>query len=677
MLTLLTLRIFLMAVAAAGGPPPAPAVWIGTAWYPEQWPEARWDQDLRLMKAAGINVVRVGEFAWSRMEPREGKLDLDWLDRAIAAAARHGIATIIGTPTAAPPVWLTSKYPDTLRTKEDLRRAEHGNRQQFRFTSARYRQLARRIAEGLARRFGNHPNVVAWQIDNEIGAISVDEDTHGQFAAWLARRYRTVDALNAAWSTTYWSQTYQTFRQVPIPESPGEHHPSLKLAFKRFVTDVWVDYVANQTGAIRKASRAPITTNFMGWYDAFDHYPVSAGIDVASWDSYWPQAPMTAAAGLYHDVVRGFKRAPFWVMETQPGTVNGAPINSGLRKGEVRTMAWQAIGHGANMVNYWQWRGAPAGQEQYHGTLVGPDGNPRPVYEEIAQIGREVALADEALRDTVVSADVALVHSFESRWAVRWQKHHRDFDPVAHLRSYADELRRLVVALDVVPTDAPFDGYRVAVAPALNVIDDRTAQQLRAWVEAGGHLVLGARSGMKDAENALHAPLPPGPLAEALGAHVDEYYALAQPTPVAGKFGAGTANVWAERLVVDDPSTVEVLMRWGAANGWLDGKPAVVTRPLGRGRITYVGAWLDAQTTASVLRWALDGAKVARPFGTLPASLEVNRRIRPGAITYVLINHGDAAVTLKLPQRMNDVLRGRPGVSTVDLGARDVAVMSQ
>ena len=281
---LLVATVFFLTTALQGQTAPLPPpIMMGTAWYPEQWPEARWDEDLALMQQAGIHMVRVGEFAWTRMEPSEGQYDLDWLDRAITAAAKHGIYTVVGTPTAAPPAWLTQRYPDTLRMDEEGRRAEHGNRQQFNFANAKYRDLARKIAEQLAKRFGHNPWVLGWQIDNEYSDISFDPDTKAQFQQWLKARYGTLDNLNTRWTTSYWSETIFDWSQIPIQTQYG--NPGLLLAWKRFVSDTWRSYQKNQLDAIRANSDARqfITTNTMGWYDGYDHYVVEKDLDLAAW----------------------------------------------------------------------------------------------------------------------------------------------------------------------------------------------------------------------------------------------------------------------------------------------------------------------------------------------------------------------------------------------------------
>ena len=337
--------LLLVLPAHSQSPAVPPSILLGTAWYPEQWPESRWDQDLMLMQQAGVHMVRVGEFAWSRMEPEEGHYDLDWLDHAVTAAAKHGIYTVLGTPTAAPPAWLTQKYPETLRIDEEGHRAEHGNRQQFNFANTKYREMARRIAEQMAKRFGHNPFVLGWQIDNEYADVSFDSNTKAQFQQWLKTRYGTLGNLNSRWTTAYWSETIFNWDQIPIQTRPG--NPGLLLSWKRFVSDTWRSYQKNQLDVIRANSdpKQFITTNTMGWFDGFDHYVVEQDLDLAAWDDYVGQGHLDAAKnGAAHDLTRGFKRKNFWVMETQPGWVNWAPINNSLEKGEMRAMACMPSG---------------------------------------------------------------------------------------------------------------------------------------------------------------------------------------------------------------------------------------------------------------------------------------------------------------------------------------------
>jgi beta-galactosidase len=677
----LLLRSFLLALAlfassAAQTPPPPPPILLGTAWYPEQWPESRWEADLALMQQAGVRMVRVGEFAWSRLEPSEGNYDLDWLERAISAAAKHGIYTVVGTPGAAPPAWLTQKYPEVLRIDENGKRAEHGNRAHFNFANAKYRDLTRKMAGAMAKRLGHNPYVIGWQIDNEYGEESYDPDTKTQFQQWLKTRYSTLDNLNARWTTTYWSQTYFDWNQIPIETKYG--NPGLLLSWKRFVSDTWRGYQKNQLEVIRPNSdtRQFITTNMMGWFDGFDHYTVAQDIDLASWDDYVGKGHLDPARnGAAHDLTRGFKRRNFWVMETQPGFVNWSPNNNSLDKGEVRAMAWHAVGHGADAVSYWQWRSALNGQEEYHGTLVGPDGAPVPLYSEAQELGAEFAKAGPALAGTSPKSEVAILHSYDSRWAIDWQRHNKEYDPVTEIASYYKPLRAISQSVDIIPPTAPLAGYKLVVAPGLNVLSDEATKNLMGYVRQGGHLVLGQRTAMKDDDNALQPERQPGPLAELLGGRVEQYYSLVDPVPLEGKFGTGSGALWAELLGVK-AGDVEVLEKYGKSNGWLDGQPAAITRKVGNGRITYIGAWLDDPGMTSAAKWMTTISGVKPALGPVPDGVEVYPRYGDHGTVYILVNLSKAAQKVSLPSPMQDILAGE-AKQVLTLPVYGVAVLSR
>ncbi len=662
-------------------PGPKMPLYLGAAWYPEQWPESRWNADLTLMEEAHIHFVRITEFAWSTMEPSEGHYDLDWVERAVRMAEKHHIAVVLGTPSAAPPAWLTSKYPETLRTKEDGRKDEHGNRQQFDWSNAKYRELAGKLAEQMAIRFGHDPNVIGWQIDNEYANPSFGPETRLQFQTWLKARYSTLDNLNARWTTSYWSQTYSDWSQIPIETSYG--NPGLLLSWRRFVSDTWRSYQKVQLDKIREHSdpRQFITTNMMGFFDAYDHYTVSQDLDISAWDDYVGTGQLDPVrSGAAHDLTRGFLRKNFWVMETQPGFVNWSKDNNALNKGEVRAMAWHDIGHGADAVSYWQWRSALNGQEEYHGTLVGADGTPVPLYDEVAQLGREFEKAGPALSGTEPHSEVALLHSYDSRWAVNWQRHNTAFDPIEALLSYYGPLRAMVHSVDIVSPSVPLTQYKLVVAPALNLLSDAQVKNLMDYVRGGGHLVLGQRSVMKNDDNGLQSERQPGPLGAMLGGRVEQFYALDQEVPVVGDWGSGSGKIWAEQLSVKDPQA-HVLMRYGKSNGWLDGQPAAITRAVGKGSITYIGAWLDSATMNAAVKWMVDSSGIHPLSIELPAGVDLYVRSREGTsrgpkTIWILVNFGKEVATISLPTEMADVL-GDGSVSAVKLDPYGVAVLSK
>jgi beta-galactosidase len=664
------------ALAQATQYPNVPPVLLGAAWYPEQWPESQWDTDLDRMAACHIHLVRVAEFAWSAMEPEEGKYDFAWLDHAIEKAAQHHIVVVLGTPTAAPPAWLTTKYPETLRVDEDGKRAEHGNRQQFSFTDPKYRELARGIAEQMATRYGHNPNVVGWQLDNEYADPDFGPSAQTQFHAWLQKKYGSIAELNGLWTTTYWSQTYDTFDEIPVRAS--KENPALELDWKHFVSDTWKSYSQNQIDGIRPYAdpRQFVTTNTMGWFEGFDHYVVYSNLDIASWDDYIREPVYDPALnGATHDLDRGFKHKNFWVMETEPAFVNWRKTNNPLDKGQIRETAWQAVGHGADAVEYWQWRSALNGQEQYHGTLVGPDGLPVPAYAEIQQVGAEFEKAGAALSGTTPHSQAAILENYDSRWAIDFQRHAAAFDPVEQLISFYRPLRQMTQAVDVIAPDAPLDEYKLVEAPALNLLSQAVARHLIDYVNHGGNLVLGPRSGMKDSYNALYTDRQPGPLAGLLGAHVEEYYALENPVPVSGEIGSGTSQVWAEFLTPSDAQT-HVVMRYGPSNGWLDGQPAVVTRKVGKGSITYVGGWLDDGLMNKLTVSWIQMSRIQPILPNVPKGVEICRRTGNGKSVLIIINHTTSSQSIGLPSAMKDLLSNRPTpASQITLPPHGVAVL--
>jgi beta-galactosidase len=655
------------------------AILMGTDWYPEQWPEERWETDLQMMEGAHIQVARIAEFAWSRMEPSEGHYDFDWLDRAIRAAEKHHVAIVLGTPTATPPAWLTQKYPETLRVDANGQVAVHGIRAHGSVTSIKYREFCKRIDSEMAKRYGHDANVVGWQIDNEYGYANMSFNKEGreQFQDWLATKYKTLDSLNAHWTTSYWSQTYDNWREIPIPKEGDDHNPALRLEWKRFTTYAWTSYQQNQIDVIRAVSdpRQFITGNLMGYgFEGFDHYIITKPLTFVAWDDYIGKGHLDPDTnGISHDMERGLKQENFWVIETQPGFVNWSELNNALDKGEVRAMAWHDIGHGADEVGYWQWRSALNGQEEIHGTLVGPDGKPEPLLAEVTQTAKEFAQAERAFRGTRVVSEVALLNDYDSRWAIDWQKHTSAYNQFAILKSYYHAIRKHAQSIDIVSPYAALDSYKLVVAPDLFLIPKELAEHLAAYVKNGGHLVIGPRSGQKDEYNGLLPIRQPGYLADILGAQVEQYYALENNIPASGKLGTGEATVWAEQLTTSAPDA-EVLLRYGKSNGWLDDQPAIVTRHYGRGQITYVGTALSESLMASFAGWLAQASGIHPVFGPIPDGIEVTRRVGKTSDVFVLINSKKEKQSVSLPRAMESVLEQKE-VSTIELPQYGVAVL--
>jgi beta-galactosidase len=651
---------------------------LGAAYYPEHWSEEHWTEDIRLMREAGLTVARLAEFAWSTLEPTEGKFHFEWLDRAISMLAEAGIASVIGTPTAAPPAWLVQQHPDLVAMDENGRRVQFGNRCHYCVNSPELHTAVRRIVAAMAEHFGGNPCVIGWQLDNEYNRVCTCDRCRELFQRYLTDKFDSLDALNHHWSTAYWSQTYSAWEQIPIPIGP--HNPGLMLEFKRFITESYRRFQRLQLDALRAHLQPDVwvTHNFMGWFDGFDHYELAEDLDLASWDWYIRTGHHDyLASGAMHDLARGFKRRNFWVMETQPGSVNWSSINNTLDKGEARAMAWHAVAHGADAVLYWQWRSALGGQEQYHGTLVDQSGQPRPFYEEVQRLGRDWTAASSLFAGSTVVSSVALLNSYDSRWSIHWQRHHRDFDYVAHLNHYYRPLAARNIATDVVSADAPLDGYRLIVAPALVIVSESQAGRLRDFVKRGGHLILTVRCGMKDEYNALLPSRQPGPLADLAGVEVEEYYALLDPVPVMGNWFTGTAQLWAERLKVRDTDNTHVMAGFGASNGWLDDQLAITVHSYGRGLVYYVGAYLDEDAQQALVDHIVRMVGI-RPVMETPAGVEARVRVAPdGKRIYILVNHERQDQVVSLPWPAHEYLGGQPVASELKLAPYGVAILTR
>jgi beta-galactosidase len=647
------------------------------------------------MQRADFDIVRVGEFAWSTMEPSEGHYDFAWLDRAIALATRHHIAVVLGTPTDAPPAWLTAKYPQTLRVDENGVRAQHGNRRQFNYANPLYRRFCADIVSQMARRYGHNPDVIGWQIGNEFTDESFDPATSILFQQFLRDKYKTLANLNTHWTTAYWSQTYSAWSQIPFPTHGG--NPGLLLEHKHFVTATWRSFQRNQTDVLRPliSSSQFITTNIGGlaWSDNWDHYAMTADLDLASWDDYVGQGHLDAPKNaMLNDFARGWRRQNFWIMETQPGSVNWAPINNALFPGETRALAWQDVGHGADAILYWQWRSALNGQEQYHGAIVGPDGNPNPIYSEIQQLGADFLKTRAALAGTSPQASIAILHTYDSRWAIDFQPHTIRYDQQQIMLRFYMPLEQIAEstgeAVDIVdPTRGPISQYKLIVAPSLNVISQSLASTLLDYVRQGGHLILGPRSGMKDEFNSLNPQRQPGPLVSALGAKVDQYYVLDHTLGLAAPSdsflsplpNSASADIWAEQLQSLAQAT-RTDMLYTDPHNWLDHQPAMVTRSIGLGTLSYLGTLPDAATLDNILNRLAKNAGITISNSSLPDGFELCERQRADGSHRVLIvvNHNNAPGHITLPSRYRNLLGPQTSSApqaTLDLPAQGVAVL--
>ncbi|MDB5833206.1 MAG: beta-galactosidase, partial [Caballeronia sp.] len=423
---------------------------LGVCYYPEHWPESMWKDDAARMKALGIDRVRIAEFAWSRIEPTPGEYNWGWLDRAIDVLADAGLKVVMCTPTATPPKWLIDLHPDILPVGADGRPRAFGSRRHYDFSSPSYFEASQKICTAVAERYGKHPAVAFWQTDNEFGChntvVSYSPAALQRFRGWLKHRYGTIDALNTAWGTVFWSMEFRSFDEIDLPVATvTEAHPTHRLDYRRFASDEVVRYNRMQTGIIRAHSpQRPVAHNFMQLFTEFDHYKVAADLDIATWDSYplgaleeqwfdpsikskWLRTGHPDFASFNHDVYRGMSKLPFWVMEQQPGPVNWAHWNPAPLPGMVRLWSWEAFAHGAGCVSYFRWRQAPFAQEQMHAGLNTPDNQLDLGGAEASVVAKEIEQVLEADGESKVSTKVALVWDYEAKWLFEIHPQGADF----------------------------------------------------------------------------------------------------------------------------------------------------------------------------------------------------------------------------------------------------------
>jgi beta-galactosidase len=612
---------------------------LGVCYYPEHWPEAWWPEDARRMRELGIGWVRIGEFAWSRLEPTPGHYDWGWLDRALAVLGQAGLRVVLGTPTATPPKWLIDRHPEILPVDEHGRTRGFGSRRHTTFAARAWWEQSRRIVTALAQRYGTHPAVGGWQLDNEFGCHDTvlsygAEDLHA-FRAWLRRRYQTPEQVNEAWGNVFWSMELAAFDEVSLPAGAvTETNPAARLDYWRFASEQVAQYARMQAEIIRR--HAPgrfITHNFMGRFTEFDHWQVGAELDFATWDSYplgfTEQFPCTATeralfaetghpdmAAFHHDLYRGVGRGRWWVMEQQPGPVNWAPWNPVPKPGMVRLWTWEAFAHGAELVSYFRWRQAPFAQEQMHAGLTLPDRTLSPGGAEAAQVAAE--LADFGALPASAAAPVALVFSYEAAWITRIQPQGQDFRYAELCLRWYEAARRLGVDIDIVPPGASLTGYRAVLIPCLPVI---SPDALAAFAQTDAVLLFGPRSGSKTERFQIPGTLPPGPLQALLPLRVRQVASL-RPGLLHRVEGtvAGAAERWREWL----ESEADVLARFA------DGGPAFVRA----GRVHYLGAWPDADLLGAVMRHTL--AASGLELLDLPPGVRIRRR---GGLTFAF-NYG-------------------------------------
>ena len=608
---------------------------LGVCYYPEQWPEDRWATDAQMMVDSGLTLVRIAEFAWARMEPVRGRFEWGWLDRAVTVLADAGLQVILGTPTATPPAWMTQEFPAMMHVDANGRARKHGSRRHVCVNNPVYRAECDRIVRAMGERYGADPRIVGWQIDNEFGGGKTGRCycaacTAG-FRRWLQARYDTPAALNEAWGTVFWSQTYSDWNQVELPdEAIDKPNPSQVLDFYRFSSDSYVDFARLQVDSLRPLTPGFITTNFMGLYRDLDQFDLAQPFDFITWDNYptgnpgrWrpllypPGQDMTrddpvyaydvgdaAIVSMAHALTRGLKDAPFWIMEQQCGLINWGDINPGVRPGTTRLWTWHALAEGAEACVYFRWRPTLFAQEQYHSGLLRHDGDPAQGLGDVIAMQAERDLM-AAVAAQPFEADVALMVDFSDLWAMELQPQRRGFGYLRHLFVYYRALLERGIPVNLIPYSADLSGYKLVLAPTVHLPDEALVERLTAYVTGGGHLLLGVRSGFKTPTNLVTDRPLPGLLRELVGARITTWQSLPDDvgpvvTTSLPDLG-GRATFWYETMVAESATPL---------GHYETGEVALTANALGAGRIVTLGWYPDPEQVAALLPTLLAEAGV-------------------------------------------------------------------
>ena len=639
-------------------------IWYGGDYNPDQWPEEVWDDDVRLMKKAGVNLVSVGIFSWAKIETSEGVYDFDWLDRIISKLGEAGIAVDLASATASPPMWLTQAHPEVLWKDYRGDVCQPGARQHWRPTSPVFREYALKLCRAMAEHYKGNPYVVAWHVSNEYGChnrFDYSEDAERAFQKWCEERYGTIDAVNDAWGTAFWAQRMNDFTEIVPPRFIGDGNfmnPGKLLDFKRFSSDALkAFYVAERDALAEITPDLPLTTNFMvsATGSVLDYDDWGREVDFVSNDHYFiPGEAHLDELAFSASLVDGIARKdPWFLMEHSTSAVNWRPVNYRKEPGQLVRDSLAHVAMGADAVCYFQWRQSKAGAEKFHSAMVPHTGEDSTVFRDVCELGADLnTLADNGLLGTkLAKSKVAVVFDYESEWATEHtatptQKVHHVDEPLQWFRALADH----GVTADVVPVSSNWDEYEVVVLPSVYILSEETTRRVRDYVANGGRLIVTYYTGLSDEKDHVWLGGYPGSIRDVVGVRVEEFMPMGDDFPgVPGRLGLSNGAV-AHDIAdvigsVDRSATVLETFRDDPWTG-MDGAPAIVANTFGEGRSVYVGARLGRDGIAKSLPEILESLGMAETGENDSRVLRVEREGSDGSRFVFSFNRTHEAVQI-------------------------------
>ncbi len=647
-----------------------PYVLHGGDYNPEQWPESVWDQDMELMKKAGVNIATLPVFGWGNIQKDEETWDFSWLDKVIEKLHANSIRVCLATATAATPPWVDQKYPDILRTDQDGIKRRHGSRHTFCPCSENFRRLSTNLTRAMADRYGHHPAVLLWHVSNEYGNPCYCDACSAEFRTWLQHRYGSLDEVNHRWNMAFWGQTYTDWSQIEAPQDKAQRNfQGLLIDYDRFQSDAILNCCKAEIEVLREITPdIPITTNMMGTFKALDYHKWAKEMDIISWDSYPARNAEPADIAFRHSLMRGLKEGePWMLMEQTPSQQNWQAFNSLKRPGIMRLWSYQAMAHGADAIMYFQWRRSPGAQEMFHGAVVEHAAREDArVFQEVATLGKELASLGTQTVGTKVESKVALLFDWENWWAVEYSSGPSIMAKYCDIfLDYFRALFSLGITVDVVSPEADLSGYSAVIAPMLKMVKPGFAANITRFVEAGGYFLTTTFSGIVDETDRAFENGYPGPLADLLGIWVEETDALSPEEQNTVQLG-GTSYPCGKLCDRIQLEGAEAIATYG--EDFYAGEPALTRK----GRAFYHGTWMEAEGLQAALESFLTEAGVSSTIGQ---SIEGVEAVKRGNLLF-LLNHGKVAQLVDINgYKAVDLLTKAPISSSLELQPFGVAIL--
>ncbi len=670
----------------------ADRIYYGGDYNPDQWDDKTIDEDMRLFRKAGINLVTLPVFSWAKLEPDEGVYNFGWLDHLLDKLWENGIRVCLATPTTAQPAWLSTRYPEVLPVDIAGRKRTHGMRVFFCVNSLKYRERAAAIAGEMAKRYAHHPALAMWHVANEYGTYCYCPTCQAKFRVWLRRRYGSVDELNRRWNTTFWGRIVTSFEEVTLPTELNDDYrfnPAIQLDYMRFVTDSTAECFLNEYRVLKSYNPdIPIQTNMSGYIKKLDQFTMTKNLDVVGWDNYpWPDDPPYFVA-MKHDIMRGLKGGQSYVLtEQSPNQQNWQPYNLLKRPGEVRRLSYQAMAHGADTCLFFQMRQSVGGQEKFHGAIISHSGREDTrVFRESCALGAELQAIGGAFLRGRTPARAAMLFDWNNWWALELTSGpSKDLDFLKTFSLYYETLYRQNVAVDILPFDASLEGYDLVVAPMLYMLKDGLSERLHDFVRAGGTLVATVMSGVADENDRCIFGAYPGKLRDIFGLWVEETDALrpyeknelvlhadgfAKPSYECGFL--------CDLIRTDDEGPeggAEVLASYG--KDFYAGRPCVTKNRFGEGTAYYIGTQPEQGFLDELMAKICAGRGLRGPYAA-DEGVEITRRVSDKGETLFFLNHNKAPAKVELGDDVLESLTtGERRTGSAVLPAGDVWVMKK